>query len=364
MPAATTRTPPTALFQPGEVIDKRFEVVRLLGAGGMGQVFVVKHVHLDRVLALKVLLPDLHAAPGVHERFRREALAASKLRHDNVVEVHDSGILADGTPYYTMELLEGEDLSATLAREGPLPWARVRKLSLHICRAIALAHERGIIHRDLKPANCFRMTRDGDPDHIKVLDFGIAKLVGATITDGYSPGSPHYMSPEQTRGPSLDARTDVYSLGVVLYELLSGKLPFDAGDIRTLIYAIQNTDPPPLRQAAPDRGITPAVEALVLRAMARDREDRFPTMAALAHAILRLPADEARAPARPGLAAQRIDPLGETVVGSPKSTPPDEATTMVRERVGPGRPGATRLWWVLVALVGVATLGVIAASMI
>ncbi|MCA9579813.1 MAG: serine/threonine protein kinase, partial [Myxococcales bacterium] len=250
-----TRTPPTALFQPGEVIDKRFEVVRLLGAGGMGQVFVVKHVHLDRVLALKVLLPDLHAAPGVHERFRREALAASKLRHDNVVEVHDSGILADGTPYYTMELLEGEDLAATLAREGPLPWARVRKLSLHICRAIVLAHERGVIHRDIKPANCFRMTRDGDPDHIKVLDFGIAKLVEKdsevqTRTGGVL-GTPHYMSPEQAQGfKDLGGAADIWSMGVLMYECLAGMRPFEAESMPALLLQICTFDPLPLAERA------------------------------------------------------------------------------------------------------------------
>ena len=188
-------------FQPGDTIDGRFEILRLLGAGGMGEVYVVRHVHLDRREALKILLPGLHPLPGIRERFVREARAASMLQHENIIKVNDFDVLADGTPFYTMELLEGEDLSATLAREGPLPWGRVRKLALHVCRAINLAHARGIIHRDLKPANCFRMTCGHDRDFIKVLDFGIAKVLAAnTITgDGVLIGSPHHMSPEQTR---------------------------------------------------------------------------------------------------------------------------------------------------------------------
>ncbi|MEZ4448270.1 MAG: serine/threonine-protein kinase [Nannocystaceae bacterium] len=331
-------------YQPGDIIDGRFEVLRLLGAGGMGEVYIVRHVHLDRREALKILLPGLHPQPGIEERFRREARAASMLKHDNIIEVHDFDFLADGTPYYTMELLVGEDLSATLAREGPLPWIRVRKIAFQICRAIALAHDRGIIHRDLKPANCFRMTRDGDPDSIKVLDFGIAKVLAAnTITgDGVLIGSPHYMSPEQTRGPLLDPRADVYSLGVVLYELLTGKLPLDADDLSTLIYAIQNTEPLPLRRAAPELDLSPELESLVARAMAKDREARFSSIASMAMAINRLrPADESPGRRRP---RPRVDPLGETVARPRDEDGPEDAKTRAPDLAATDEDAATTMY--------------------
>lgn len=317
-------------FQPGDIIDGRFEILRLLGAGGMGEVYVVRHVHLDRSEALKILLPELQSVHEIHERFRREARAASTLKHDNIIEIHDFGVLANGCPYYTMELLEGEDLSVTLAREGPLPWGRVRKIAFQIGRAINLAHARGIIHRDLKPANCFRMTRDGNPDFIKVLDFGIAKVLAAnTLTgDGVMIGSPHYMSPEQTRGPLLDPRADIYSLGVVLYELLSGKLPFEADDLSGLIYAIQNIEAPPLRQAAPHLDISPEVEALVARAMAKDRDARFSTIESMRIALSRLQPSPARAP--PRTAPPRVDPHGETVAGRRDSRGPEGVKTITR----------------------------------
>ena len=329
-------------FERGEVIDGRYEVLHVLGAGGMGQVYVVRHRYLDRREALKVLVPGLDTSREVVERFIREAKAASSLQHEHIIDVHDFSVLADGSPYYTMERLEGEDLGATLACEGRLRWGRFRHIIIQVCGAIAAAHDKGIIHRDLKPANLFRITRGGDPDFIKVLDFGIAKFLAATtITgEGMGPGSPYYMAPEQVEAKPLDPRVDVYAIGVVLYELLSGKLPYDAESIWALIYAIQNTPPRPLREAAPDVAFSPEIVALIERAMAKDREARYASVQELAAAIEAVGpdvADRAAVAVRP---APRVDAMAETAGASSsdlRDTEEDEATRMyTREPPVPG----------------------------
>ncbi|MEZ4449279.1 MAG: protein kinase [Nannocystaceae bacterium] len=332
-------------FELGQLIDERYEVLHVLGAGGMGQVYVVRHRYLDRREALKVLVPDLNTSPEIIERFVREAKAASSLHHENIIDVHDFAVLADGSPYYTMESLEGEDLGRTLAREGRLPWPRVRHVLLQVCAAIAAAHAKGIVHRDLKPANLYRITRGADPDFIKVLDFGIAKFLAATtITgEGMGPGSPYYMAPEQVQAQPLDGRVDVYAIGVVLYELLSGTLPLEADSVWALIDAIKHTEPRPLREVAPH--VSPAVEAVVARAMAKDRDRRYPTIGALAAAIESIDvmeaieADPARASAgrRPS-----VDPRAETSAPSAselRATDEDARTRMYYRGPSAGAPG-------------------------
>lgn len=277
----------------GTLLEGRYRITASLGSGGMGRVYVAEQVALGRRVAIKIILPELCQNRRVALRFLREARAASAIAHENVVEVLDSGILPNGSAYYAMELLRGEDLSTTLMRERRLPWRRVRHIARQICSALAAAHARGIVHRDLKPANCFRTVRGSDHDFIKVLDFGIAKIIhpdedlsSTTITrTGEFCGSVPYMAPEQGGGGSVDHRADVYSVGVILYHLLSGVLPFSGDNPLQVLKQILTIEPPPLREVASEVRIPEDMLALVERAMHKDPEERFPDMRALEAAL-------------------------------------------------------------------------------
>lgn len=271
----------------GTVVDK-YTIVRLLGKGGMGAVYEARHAKLSRRFALKFLLPELAARPEILRRFENEAKAAGGLEHANLVAATDFGSSADGAPYIVMEFLQGEDCSTLLYRLGPLPVARAADVVLQACRGLAVAHESGIIHRDLKPKNIFLADAGDGSDLVKVLDFGIAKLrsaKGALSTGtGTTFGTAHYMSPEQARGAGeVDERTDVWSLGVVLYELLTGRTPFQGDQFLYVIHEILSAEPRPL--AALRSGLPPALVAAVERAMAKDVRHRFPTVRALAEAL-------------------------------------------------------------------------------
>ena len=271
----------------GAEVD-RYTIVRLLGKGGMGAVYEARHARLGRRVAIKFLLPELAARAEILRRFENEAVAAGGLEHPNLVAVIDLGRAPDGSPYLVMEFLEGEDCARLVRRAGPLPTARAVNVVLQACRGVAVAHDAGIVHRDLKPENLFVADAGDGHDQIKVLDFGIAKLrpvdgQAATRT-GSTFGTTHYMSPEQARGASeVDARTDVWSLGVVLYELLAGRRPFEGEQPLNIVHQILNAAPPPLGEARPGlpRGLLAAVE----RAMRKDAGERFPSIRAFMKAI-------------------------------------------------------------------------------
>lgn len=283
-------TPP-ALPVVGEFVDERYRIVALLGQGGMGAVYVAEQVALRREVALKVLQQGLAYDDSSARRFEREARAASRIRHPNVVEVYDFGRLSSGCFYYVMERLEGEDLSRLLAREGRLAWPRTQRLLLQIVRALAAAHEQGIVHRDIKPSNCFIVTprRRSEPDVIKLLDFGIAKTrPGAEETAALTGandvvGTALYMAPEQAMGQPVDARTDVYALGVVMFQMLTGRVPFSAPTGVQVLVLHTRQPPPPPRTIEPS--IAPAVEGIVLRALAKDPTARFQSMEELEAAL-------------------------------------------------------------------------------
>ncbi|MBL8969060.1 MAG: serine/threonine protein kinase [Myxococcales bacterium] len=210
----------------GKVVQNRYEVVRRLGAGGMGVVFLARHIHLDKLFALKIISPRFLDDPQIGQRFLLEARAASKIDHPNVVNITDFGPPEEGPAFFAMEYLEGEDLARLLAREGPLPWQRALPIASQIARALAAAHARGVIHRDIKPQNCLRVTRDDNPDFIKVLDFGLAKVLTATGKSAWTVGgSPGYIAPEIYRGGRTDHRVDIFALGALLHTLLLGRLP-------------------------------------------------------------------------------------------------------------------------------------------
>lgn len=271
---------------PGQILAGKYRIERILGRGGMGVVVSARHIQLDEQVALKFLLPDALANQDAVRRFEREARAAVKIKSEHVARVTDVGTLESGSPFMVMEYLNGKDLGDYLAQTGPLPLEEAVEYVLQACEAIAEAHSMGIIHRDLKPANLFRIVRaDGTPS-VKVLDFGISKVQGdhAMTHTSSMMGSPQYMSPEQmTAAKSVDARADIWAMGVILLELLSGKAPFDGDTIPELCVAILNSEPQPLSRLRPELPIE--VGVIVERALKKNRDDRFANIAELATAL-------------------------------------------------------------------------------
>lgn len=274
----------------GEVVrlGGRYELGRCIGRGGMGLVFEARHVLLERRVAVKLLRPKFAQNPAWVERFRREARAASAIGHENIVDILDIGVTDDGSPYYVMEFLEGETLAALARREAPLPWRRVRGIALQLCDALAAAHRAGVIHRDLKPANCIRLPRARDPDFVKILDFGIAKLLAPVdrsprlTSTGEVFGTPGYMAPEQLCGGQVDARADLYAVAVLVYQLLTGRLPFTGETPEALVHQQFVATPPEIRRVAPACDVPDAVERALRDALRQDPGLRPASMEAFA----------------------------------------------------------------------------------
>src|SRR3954470_23999068 len=258
-------------FQPGEVLTGKYEVQALLGVGGIGFVVSAQHIDLGEKVALKFLRPDALTNPEAVGRFAREARASVQIKSEHVARVFDVGHLPDGSPFIVMEYLEGNDLGALLDERGPLPIKLAVEYVLQACQALAAAHSRGVVHRDVKPENLFLERRTQGLDVIKVLDFGISKvaLTGSSFESRHplaqttmAMGSPTYMSPEQIRASQdIDSRTDIWSLGCVLYELLTGKPAFDAPSLTQISAEILEREPPALRQRCP--GASTGLEVVV-----------------------------------------------------------------------------------------------------
>ena len=273
----------------GHVVDGRYRVLEAIGRGGMGVVYKVEHVRMGKVAAMKVLHRDLADDPDVVQRFEREAAAVSRLQHPNAVQVFDFGA-AQGALYLIMEYVRGQDLGSIVERDGPLPFARTAPLLVQILGALAEAHELGIVHRDLKPDNVLVTRTTGGRDFAKVLDFGLAKLAhegGAPEVSDRAQivGTPYFMAPEQIRGDDVDARTDIYGMGALMYRLLTGQYPFQASSAVGVLtkHLTAELDPPSRR--APALGIAPEIDAIVVRALAKDPADRWPDATAMAAAI-------------------------------------------------------------------------------
>jgi serine/threonine protein kinase len=274
----------SAGLEPGTVLARKFRVVRCLGEGGMGAVYEIEHELTKHRRALKLLHASMTQMPSVVERFLREASAAGRVGNPHIVESFDAGTLDSGEPYLVLEMLRGETLAQTISR-GPMPLALMVDLIGQACDGIQAAHVVGIVHRDLKPDNLFVIEQDGAP-FVKILDFGISKFDpsqtgGMALTQaGAALGTPYYMSPEQIRGEvSLDARADIYALGVILYECAASVRPFDAETLTHLAILIHGGQPKPLSALRPD--LPPAFVDLVQRAMASDRDQRIQTAAEL-----------------------------------------------------------------------------------
>jgi serine/threonine-protein kinase len=278
----------TELEEDDPLAGTRYEAQRELGRGGMGTVYLARHRDLGRLFAVKVLSKRLSADPVLVERMRREARTSSQIRHPGIVDVTDIGETLDGRTFIVMEHLEGETLRKLIKRRGRLDQLRALEIARELAEALIAAHAHDIIHRDIKPANVI-VAREGSPFPIKLLDFGIS-LSPEHATDrltkvGAMPGTPPYMAPEQATTRTATVLTDVYALGVVLYEMLTGTPPFVDAVAVVLLARKREEDPEPPRRRAPDAGIHAAVEALVLRAIARDPAARFQSMQELAAAI-------------------------------------------------------------------------------
>ncbi|MAC25838.1 MAG: hypothetical protein CMH59_05070, partial [Myxococcales bacterium] len=280
----------------GTVLDGRYRVRRLLGRGGMGAVWEAEQLRLGRTVALKTLHSSLAGRPDVVERFRREAMAAASVGSPHIVDVYDLGVLPRGAPFMVMEYLPGQDLAELIAERGPLAPGDAVHVLAQACDALGAAHEAGIVHRDVKSENVMVLARRGDPLFVKVVDFGVSKLRDSSLTGTADLlGTPYAMAPEQLRASrDVDARADVYALGVVLHHALSGRLPFEAATLPALIVAITEGQPRSLREVRP--GLPAALYDIVEAAMARDPAARFQSCAALASALRSVEVASASAP--------------------------------------------------------------------
>jgi eukaryotic-like serine/threonine-protein kinase len=325
--------------QPGDVLAGKYRIERILGRGGMGIVVEATHLQLEDRVAIKFLLPEALGNPEAVSRFLREARAAVKIKNEHVARVSDVGTLETGAPYMVMEYLEGSDLGDRIHQKGALPVEDAVELVLQACEALAEAHAHRIVHRDLKPSNLFLVRRaDGTPA-VKVLDFGISKVqnkagsdsdLGMTKTQAIM-GSPLYMSPEQLASSrDVDQRTDIWALGVILYESLAGRVPFEAETMVQLCQMVMSQPPPSLRSLRAD--IPEGLQKVVLRCLEKDRHGRYANVAALGNALAPF------APRRARNSVERISKVIEAAgLGSeqpaaldatPPSVPQSAAVTM------------------------------------
>ena len=307
----------------GQVLNERYRVERLLGSGGMGAVYEGRHAIVGKRVAIKMLHADLATNEEVLKRFYREAQAAAAIGHKNIIDVMDVGVTPANEPYMVMEYLEGEDLESMLARTGSLAPEAACGILEPVLMALSAAHDKEIVHRDLKPANIFLCRSDDGRPIVKLIDFGISKISGGAggtklTQTGSLLGTPAYMSPEQARGgQDVDHRTDIYSMGVILYQMLTGELPFKGDNYNSLLISVLTEAPPPPSELNPK--ITPEVEALVLRELSKDPAARSQSAAEMLQAFEKLTSYVERASGMTLLGSQIRSDVAGGDLGSPKS---------------------------------------------
>ena len=309
----------------GEVIDGKYQVEKLLGEGGMGAVAKATHLLRRAPVALKFMSPAVMSMHGAVERFINEGVAASQIDSDHVVKIFDVGQMKTGAPYLVMEYLEGCDLSELLLREGQpgLEVARAVHFTLQALRGLQVAHAAGIVHRDMKPSNCFVLTKDGEPDFVKLVDFGISKVqqaggegAGNLTKTNSALGTPLYMSPEQARSPrDVDLRSDLYSTAVILYELLTGRTPFnsESGEFTEILFKIFTMDAPPVQSLRP--GVPDGLAAAIHRALNREPASRYASAGEMGDALSPWADD------RSYVAIQRLRNAGRPASMAPPAAP-------------------------------------------
>ena len=282
------------LLEPGQIIAERYRVEALLGRGAFGRVYRATHTMMKTQVAIKTLVGDLHDQQEARARFQREAQAAGAIDHPHVCRVTDFGELRDGSFFMVMEFLDGRTLEQEIQRRGVLRAEESIEILVQVCRALERAHEMGIVHRDLKPENIMLLAREGNPAYVKILDFGIAFAQPSEKVNfstekltrvGTVCGTPHYMSPEQVVGDDIDHRSDLYSLGIIFFEMLSGRVPFQSDKLTALMMMQLTERPPDLDQVAPSP-VPPAVKAIVERLMDKEPASRFQSAAALREALI------------------------------------------------------------------------------
>ena len=337
----------------GRLLGDRYRITRLAGEGGMGRVYLGLHEGIGRRVAIKVLLPEMTEHPGLVERFEQEARAATACGSEHIIDVFDMGRLDDDTPYMVMEFLEGEDLGELLEREGAQSIGRVARIMQQACEGLEAAHTAGIVHRDLKPENIYLLKRK-KTDFVKILDFGISKITehaagfNKHLTQtGVTVGTPLYMSPEQAQGlKTMDHRTDIYSLGVILYEALTGDPPFDADSFALLIVKIVTGDTPDVRVRRPD--IPEGLANIISRCLNKSPDVRFSSAEELGRALgayatidappQLLEARGERMTVRPGQAPTRSD--GGPITGAALPRSQGQDTSLSEEPTSVARPKA------------------------
>lgn len=350
----------------------KYRISSVLGVGGMGFVLAATHLRMGGPVALKMLLPELAVDPTFVERFAREANSASKIRSEHVARVLDVETLDDGLPLIVMELLDGHDLAKEVELNGPLPLERAAEFVLQACEALAEAHSLGIIHRDLKPANLFLTQRADGSELIKVMDFGIAKALsdtgGPSLTETQDVvGSPLYMSPEQLRSSKdVDVRTDVWSLGVILYELVSGDVPFGGSSSAAVLAAVAADRPRPIEELLPEAPL--ALVQLLDKALQKSPDDRHANVADFAQELGPLAPENARIStdrvsriiygnAGPPRIQAQSDAAAMTMIApgsSSRATPPASVNDLKENSQNPSRRASRRLRWAAVGSVGIA----------
>jgi serine/threonine protein kinase len=285
------------------VLAGRYRLLDLIGRGGMGVVYRARHDGLHKSVAIKVLRDELISDRQAAARFHQEAVAAANIGHPGIVNVTDFGLTDDGRAFLVMELLEGRDLSALLAERGALEPGHAIALTRKVLAPLAAAHARGIVHRDLKTQNVFVYEDEEQGEQVKLLDFGISKIIGDAIdsetgltTQGAILGTPKYLAPEQAQGEKVDARSDIYALGIVLYEMLTGSVPFSGESPLIVLYAHVQKKPEPPRRRRPDLPISKGLEAVVLRALAKDPAERYQSAAELDAALAEVDPNTQRLP--------------------------------------------------------------------